>query len=207
MILPDFLASAKHVTLPAKSRLFQQGQFCDTFYVLLEGSVRVFARSPGGKEIVLYRVGPGEMCTLTTSCMLSHKQYPADAITESDITAIAMSKVEFDQLINFSDEFRNFVFSSFGERLIAMIGRVEQLSLESIEQRLANFLLEYAGPENNITYTHKAIAREIGSAREVVTRQLKVFADHGWIDINRGSVTLLDRNALIGLTQINVNSH
>ena len=201
--LPEFLASADHVTLPASSNLFQQGQVCDKFYVLLEGSIRVFASSPAGKEVVLYRVGPGEMCTLTTSCLLSNKRYPANAVTEEDITAVALPKIEFDQLINSSDEFRQFVLSSFGERLTAMIVRVEQLALESIEQRLAYFLLEHASTDNNITYTHQAIANEIGSAREVVTRQLKVFADKGWIDISRGSVTLHDRKALTCLTQIN----
>jgi CRP/FNR family transcriptional regulator len=200
--LSDFPASANRVTLPAKSILFRQGQVCDTFYVLLEGSIRVLARSAAGKEIVLYRVGPGDLCTLTTSCLLSGSRYPSDAIAESEVTAMAMQKTEFNKLVNSSDEFRALVLSSFGERLTSLIVLVEQLALQSIEWRLATFLLEHTGPGNILSTTHQEIANEIGSVREVVSRQLKVFSDQGWIDINRGSITLRDRNALRLLTQI-----
>ena len=76
--LPDVVEASVRASLTAGDTLFQQGQPCKTYYILLEGSIRVFARSPSGREIVLYRVCPGDICVLTTSCMLSGSRYPAD---------------------------------------------------------------------------------------------------------------------------------
>lgn len=184
------------------AQVFRQGEACHNYYIALSGCIKVFARSPGGKEIVLYRVEPGDICVLTTSCMLSSSQYPADAIAETDVTAIALPKEEFERLMHDSDEFRAFVLSSFGNRLTGLITLVEQVALESIEQRLASFLLERTQPEHPVLQaTHQDIATEIGTAREVVSRQLKALAERGVVSLSRGSVTVLDRTALENSTR------
>jgi len=129
--------------------------------------------------------------------MLSNSRYPADAVADSDITAIAIAKADFDRMIRDSDEFRSFVLSSFGSRLAGLITLVEQVALESIEHRLARFLLDRTHIDKPVlAATHQEIAVEIGSAREVVSRQLKSFEARSWITPARGNITVLDRAAL-----------
>ena len=191
------LHSARRVAVNHGAQVFRQGEACQNYYIALSGCIKVFARSPGGKEIVLYRVEPGDICVLSTSCMLSNSHYPADAIAETDVTAIALPKQEFDRLMHDSDEFRSFVLSSFGNRLKGLISLVEQVALESIEQRLASFLLQRTQLQQPVLQaTHQDIATEIGTAREVVSRQLKVLAERGVVSLARGSITVLDRGAL-----------
>ena len=195
--LPVALKTARQVEVKRGAQVFRQGEACQNYYIALQGCIKVFARSPGGKEIFLYMVEPGDICVLTTSCMLSKIRYPADAIAESDVTAIALAKSEFDHLMNVSEEFRSFVLSSFGNRLAGLITLVEQVALESIEHRLVTFLLENTDIDSPVMEaTHQEIATEIGSAREVVSRQVKNLEERGWIAPARGNITVLDRAAL-----------
>jgi CRP/FNR family transcriptional regulator len=195
--LPLELESARRVKVSRGEQVFRQGEACHNYYIALSGCIKVFARSPGGKEIVLYRVEPGDICVLTTSCILSNSDYPADAIAETDVTAIALPKGDFDRLMHDSDEFRSFVLSSFGNRLKGLITLVEQVALESIEQRLATFLLERTDIDHQmLEATHQDIATEIGTAREVVSRQVKSLAERRVVSLARGSITVLDRAAL-----------
>lgn len=66
--LPLELESARRVKVSRGEQVFRQGEACHNYYIALSGCIKVFARSPGGKEIVLYRVEPGDICVLTTSC-------------------------------------------------------------------------------------------------------------------------------------------
>lgn len=197
MLLSDELDALPEMKIPSGTGIFHQGQACENYFILVEGSARIFTRSAAGKEVVLYRVEPGDMCVLTTSCLLSSQTFPAEAIAETDMRVKVMQKSQFDKLVNKSAEFRKFVFSSFGRRLSNLITTVEKLALESIEQRLAKYLL--LQPESRIATTHQDLALEIGTAREVVSRHLKRFELEGWIKLGRGTIELLNRQALHNL--------
>lgn len=197
MQLNDILEKLPEMTIPAGTNIFHQGQSCENYFILKEGSARIFTRSVAGKEVVLYRVEPGDMCVLTTSCLLSSHKFPAEAVAETDMRVKIMAKSQFDRLVNESAAFREFVFGSFGRRLANLITTIEKLALESIEQRLAKYLL--LQPDNQIAITHQDLALEIGSAREVVSRHLKRFESEGWIKLGRGHIELLNRQALHNL--------
>lgn len=194
MQLNEALEALPEVSIPAGTGIFHQGQSCENYFILIQGSARVFTRSAAGKEVVLYRVEPGDMCVLTTSCLLSSQTFPAEAVAETEMRVKVMPKSQFDKLVNESADFREFVFKSFGRRLGNLITTIEKLALESIEQRLAKYLL--LQPDNKIAITHQDLALEIGTAREVVSRHLKRFESEGWINLGRGHIELLDRKAL-----------
>ncbi|MDX1733928.1 MAG: Crp/Fnr family transcriptional regulator [Halioglobus sp.] len=196
LVLPEIVAAAKTAAFAANGCLFRQGDSCENYLVLKSGSIKVFARSPGGKEILLYRVLPGDICVLTTSCLLSGSRYPAEALTETDVSAAVIPRADFERHLRESEEFRTFVLSSYGERIADLIALVEQVALASIEQRLVQYLLQYAGTDGRVSATHQDIATEIGSVREVVSRHLRAFSERGWIDTGRGSIRLLDISAL-----------
>ena len=78
------LATAKPVSLRAGTVVFRDGQECGTYFLLIEGSIRVYTLSDRGREIVLYRSEPGQACVLTTTCLLATQPYPAEEIAEQD---------------------------------------------------------------------------------------------------------------------------
>ncbi len=188
---------AQPVSIPASTTLFTPGAPCRQFMLLLDGVVRVQAVSAGGREILLYRLRPGDSCVMTTSCLLGGLAYPAEGIAETPIRAAVFPDHVFEQLLAESAAFRRFVFGAYATRLVDLATRIEEVALERIDTRLARLLLEYVQQEGStIERTHQSIAADLGSAREVVSRQLKAFEDHGWVELGRGQIIVLDRPAL-----------
>jgi CRP/FNR family transcriptional regulator len=194
--LPEPLRETAEIVVPAGECVFAQGQRAENYLVVTEGSVKVFARSSEGREVILYRVKAGEMCTLTTSCMLGRTKYPAEAVTETEVRAKIIDAAGFERALDESGPFRQFVFRSLGERLAEIMQRMEQLVLESVHLRLVRCLLSRADASGVAIATHEQLALEVGTAREVVSRHLGIMEGEGLIVTERGQVRLLRLDAL-----------
>ncbi|MEQ8604763.1 MAG: Crp/Fnr family transcriptional regulator [Marivibrio sp.] len=194
-------AVAQSITLPADKVVFAPGRPPEHFMLLLEGVVRVQQTAPGGREIVLYRVAGGETCIMTTACLLSHEAYAAEGVTETEVKAVAIPKTAFDDLIATSPGFRQLVFSDYSNRIADLMHVVEEVAFERIDKRLAQKILARADVEGEVAATHQALAVELGTAREVVSRHLKEFQRRGLVDLARGRLRLADREGLRALAE------
>ena len=132
---------ARLVHLKAGQKVFSQGQSCEAFLIVNAGSVRVSTVTETGRELMLYRVGPGETCVLTTACLLSSADYDAEGLAEADTDALVLPKALFDALLAQSAAFRHFVFSSYGDRLRGLIALVQEVSQRHVDRRLARYLI------------------------------------------------------------------
>ena len=197
--LPECLNSFRLATLPAGTPVFRAGDPCTNFYFVQKGSVRVDLINGEGKSILLYRIGPGETCILSTSCLIAEEVYCAEAFTETEVEAIAVPKFDFQNLMSSSQPFRELVFSSFSSRLSMMMSKVDEVSFASLDKRLARRLLELGKGNDVIEVTHEQLANDLGSAREVISRKLLDWEKHGLIVRGRGSVSISMASGLIGL--------
>ncbi len=193
--------SAREIELPAGTVAFSSGQACANYLFVTQGSVRVQLTAESGREIVLYRVGPGETCVLTTTALLADDNYMAEGVAETPVRAIALPAPLFRQLMAQSETFRQFVFSTFGQRVTALMQVIQGVAFGHIGPRLAALLLSRAEDRREIALTHQELAVELGTAREVVSRQLKEFERRGWVKLGRGRVALADRPALQALSR------
>jgi len=187
------------MAIPAGTTIFHQGDQCLNYLLVVSGSVKVITRAENGREIVLYHITSGGSCVLTTSCIISSEDYPAEGVTETDIVALAIPKLIFEQYMGESKAFRKQVFHSYGDRLIKLITLVEEISFAKLELRLAKYLLHNGSVNTPIHTTHQALATELGSAREVISRQLKEFENQGWVKLNRGKIEITNHDALTNL--------
>jgi CRP/FNR family transcriptional regulator len=190
------LAAQPVMRAPKGAVLFQPGQPCRGFPLLLEGTVRVSQVSPAGREIVLYHVGPGEGCLLSGSCLLGHSDYRASGVAESDATLVAIPPALFHELMLGYEPFRRFVFGMYGERLAQVMELVEEVAFRRLDARLAQLLVR-RGPV--VEATQQALAEELGSVREIVSRLLRQFEARGWVELARNRITLRDPGALAEL--------
>lgn len=195
-LVDDTAAVEKNV--PADSLLFSPGASCEHYVYVRSGRVRVELLSSTGNQLLLYRLGTGQTCVMTTSCLLSKDDYSAQAVTESDVDLLLVPRATFNQLIAESEAFRSFVFSGFANRLSVMMARIAELTAMTIDQRLAAALLVHSDlhADGWIGLTHEQLAVEIGSAREVVSRRLAHFEKNGLIQRQRGRIEVLDSAAL-----------
>ena len=188
---------AKHskiVEAPIGTVGYREGGACGAYVMRLAGQSRVYKMSASGREILLYRVGAGETCVITTTCLLGNSNYPASTIVEEAITDVIIPSNAFNQLMIDSKVFRTFVMTNYGALISDLIVLLDEVAFHSLDARLAKLLLDAGDKE--INRTHQQIADELGTAREVVSRQLKRFEQKGWVALGRGHVEISDRAKL-----------
>jgi CRP/FNR family transcriptional regulator, anaerobic regulatory protein len=177
--------------VPRGTVLFRPEAACQGFVVVLKGSIKVSLIAENGREIVLYRVRPGEVCLQTFGCLVNHTAYSAEGVAETDLEIEVIPPGEFQRRVGSEPEFRDALFSAVASRFSDLERLVEDVALSTIAERLARALLRLA-IDDMVDATHEALAIEIGSAREVVSRQLAQFARDGLIEVGRGHIALRD---------------
>lgn len=199
----DVLTSKSQViAVPAGTVIFGPGKSPEHLLLLLEGRVRVQQVSESGREIVLYRVEAGQSCVLTTACMLAHEDYSAEGIAETDVRAVAIPRAVFDELVGKSVAFRSFVFTAYSRRITDLFQVIEDIAFQRVDIRLAQKLLDLERGSGTVNATHQQLAAELGTAREVISRQLGEFQRRGWIAQSRGRIDLQDPTGLERLASL-----
>lgn len=191
--LDALMASATFMTVPAGAMMFDENQPCMGFALLLSGSARVVKAAPSGRELHLYDVLPGETCILTSSCLLGKSTYHARCTMQQRAEIVVLPPDTFRLLFSASHSFREHVFSRFSERISDLLQLVAAVAFQKMDQRLAAWLTERPSP---IRITHQAVADDLGSLREIISRLLKNFADQGWVRLGREHIEVLDEAAL-----------
>ncbi len=189
------------ISLPKDTVVFGPGKAPENLLLMLEGTVRVQQLAENGREIVLYRAHAGESCVLTTACLLAYEDYSAEGIAETDIRAVAIPRAVFDDLVANSPVFRNFVFAAYSRRITDLFLVIEEIAFRRMDIRLAKKLLDLGGNSGLVRATHQQMAAELGTAREVVSRQLSEFQRREWVAQSRGEIRIVDQDALKDLAQ------
>jgi CRP/FNR family transcriptional regulator, anaerobic regulatory protein len=189
----DMVTNGQGVNVPAGTVAFEEGERCHSYLLVLAGQVRVVKPTSIGRELLLYRVMPGDNCILTVSCLLGGCAYQARGIVEADVTGISIARYVFMQLVEQSPEFRSYLFRFFGERVTRLMELIDAVAFHRLDQRLAALLLMH-GPV--VATTHQSLADELGSVREVVSRILGDFQAQRIVQLDRGQIFILNREAL-----------
>jgi CRP/FNR family transcriptional regulator len=195
-MLRELTAKAIYARIPAGRDVFVEGDSIDAIALLLSGVVRVYKIGETGREITLYRFGHGESCILTANAILSRQSFPAIATVEKDAEAILVPAEYFRQWVSRYTAWRDFVFDLFAQRLASVIAVVEEVAFQRMDGRVATLLLRRGQAQNPLRITHQEIASELGSSREVISRLLEDFASRGLIRTRRGTIEILDYEAL-----------
>jgi CRP/FNR family transcriptional regulator len=191
--LERLLADSQILRANAGAVLFDEDSPCQAFPLLVQGTIRVSKTGANGRELQLYRVVPGEACILTSSCLLGQVAYRARGVADSDVVAVALPPAVFTALLAEHEPFRRYVFGLFAERMAELMALVEAVAFQRLDQRLAALLL---GKGRIVRTTHQALADELGSVREIVSRLLKSFAERGLVSLSREQVEIVDARRL-----------
>ena len=174
-------------------RLFEEGSPCRGFPLVLEGEVCVSKSSAdGGRTMELYRVTPGEMCVVSASSLLSQRDLTAQGVAVTPTRLVMLSPQLFERWTA-HPAFRKFVFGVFSERLSDLMILIDAIAFHRLDQRLADHLL---GHGQCYRTTHQALADELGTVREIITRLLNRFEAAGHIGLGRERIDVLDPGSL-----------
>lgn len=183
------------MTLKPGQVLFRAGDVAQGFVVVLEGRVEVMLTGASGREILLYAIEPGQSCIQTTLGLMGADPYSGEAVTVTPCRIVILPRPLFQELMNGSKPFRSFVFRAFAARMSELTQLLEQVAFARIESRLARALCDMARA-GEVHATHADLAARIGSAREVVSRQLEKWAARDLIKVDRGRITISDAESL-----------
>lgn len=158
--------------------------------------------SDEGKEITLYRLHKGDMCMLSASCVINSITFDVFVDAEEDSECYVISGPAFAAAAERNPAVKIFALETAVGRFSDVMWVMQQILFMSMDKRLAIFLSDESARtgSDTVTLTHEQIARYMGSAREVVSRMLKYFANEGIVEVLRGGVTILDKKRLRQLT-------
>jgi CRP/FNR family transcriptional regulator len=161
--------------------------------LVLEGCIRSYISSEGGKEVTLFLVQHGEPCLLSTSCASCQVQ------TLADSRLLLIERHVWEGLTQDCPGVLRFSLSAMRRHMEAMLRAVEVQFFSPVEKRVASLLVEHMeleGSTGTLRLTHNEIALHLGTAREVVSRTLEEFSRTGLLKTGRGRLTILDSAAL-----------
>jgi CRP/FNR family transcriptional regulator len=122
-------------------------------------------------------------------------------MTEVETRAVIIPLHVFQETFDKSKGFRDFVCATFGGRIRDFIMLLESIATRNVDVRLARYLLEKKSDENFVEASHKVLAFELGTAREVVSRHLKDFEANGWVKLSRKNIELLNTDEMYQLVE------
>ena len=181
-------------------QLAGSGAPCQFMTFVIAGCIKIYTLSLEGREITLFRVKTGDCCIMSAACILSGRPFPAMAVVEETVTAVALSGAAFLEFFGRSAELRHHVMDMFADRFAAMSTLVEEVTFNRMDKRLAKFLAQKQHHEK-LEITHETIASELGTAREVVSRLLSDFQKKGYVRLSRGELVIENIAALLRLAE------
>jgi CRP/FNR family cyclic AMP-dependent transcriptional regulator len=181
----------------AGTMVFGEGEPCTGLYVVQAGQIRIFKSSAGGREQVLGVEGPGS--SVAELPVFDGGNYPASVTAIGDAQLLFISKQDFQAVCLANPQVALKVLRVVGARLRRLVGIIEELSFTTVRHRLAAFLLRLPrieGQSVTLPANNQELAAQIGTVRELVSRNLSRFQSEGFIRLDGRTVVLLDAKRL-----------
>ena len=177
------------------ARVHSPLESCVGILLLRSGQLRAYLLSEDGRDVTLYRLFGGEVCILSASCVMDSVNIDLYIDAEEDTEAYCISAGVFRRLMQQNVHVRCYAYQMTAERFSDSMWTMQQVLFMSADRRLAIFLTDELAKTggDEVRMTHDQMAKYMGSAREVVSRMLKYFAQEGWVRLFRGGVQVLDR--------------
>ena len=178
--------------VPAGTIVAEKGSYCHGLALLLSGELRVAMNSEDGREVTIYHIFKGRICPLSAACVLGDFKGNTVTVTaETDVKVMWVSRGFFAQSFAESEAFYRFVINDISNRLFEATEVVDSIAFVPVKKRLAQLLYSTSnGGRSPVYITHEGIARELGTAREVISRELKGFERLGILTLSRGRLDI-----------------
>ena len=167
---------------------------CKGLIAVLSGQLRTYLMSDEGREVTLFRVNGGDVCVLSTASLMDSIEYDVLIEPTEETEVLVLPADCLNQVVKNNPQVELYLYKTAAERFSEVMWTIQQILFQRIDQRVATFLCEESARSKELTLcmTHDEIARNIGSAREVVTKALKYLAEYGVIELKRGKIIILD---------------
>lgn len=167
---------------------------CLGLLIVLDGVIRVNVLSEDGREITLYKIKNNQCCVLSASCIISQITFDTEIVVEKDCEVIILNPSIFSKIMEDNILIRCHIYELIIERFSEVMWIMQEILFLKMDKRIALFLVNKYNETGSLTIkiTHEQVGKELGTAREVVTRMLKKFETDGLVELKRGYIEIKD---------------
>lgn len=188
-LVEEIISVSRHKKISGRLQLKKEGDTLTDFVFLLAGEKRVYKTNNRGREITLYEMEKGDICVLNVVCILSNSRLPANAESLNDIEMLLIAADDFKRIMVKYDEMRMFVYGRIIGSLVTIMSLISEITFTKVDERLIDYLFEKS-ENGRINQTHRTIANDLGTSREVVSRLLKDLERKGLVELSRNRIEL-----------------
>ena len=180
------------------SIVFDNSSSCLGLLNVISGQVRAYLVSDEGKEVTIFKLEDNDLCVLSASCIIKQITFDTQLVANEDTKVLIVPSNIIEDLAYMNIELRCYLYEKALARFSDVMWNMQELLFKGLDSRIANYLInQYERTDSTIIkVTHEEIANDINSAREAVTRILKLFVQYGLIKLQKGSIELVDVDAL-----------
>jgi len=174
---------------------------CVGVIIITKGALSTSLLSDAGSEIVLFKLYKGDICVLSSSCIMEPITFDVNIEVDEDMEGLVINSDAYKKLCDSNVYVDCFTYKLVAENFSSVMWAIHQILFMRFDKRLAVFLVDEAARtgSNIINLTHEQIAKYTGSAREVVSRMLKRFAEDNIVNLSRGEIQIVNKRALLDI--------
>lgn len=181
--------------------IYNSAQGCKGVLIIRKGSMRIYMVSPEGREVTLYRLNEGDVCVFAAACLIEEIDFDILIEAAEYTETVTIPAADLQPIMKENKVFENYLYKKTAERFTNVMWTIQNILFKKVDQRIARCLWEEMLRQDCdvVKITQEEIAREIGSAREVVTKTMKHMAGDQLIKNGRGKVEILNKQELYKL--------
>lgn len=168
---------------------------CKGMINIIKGSLRVYMISEDGKEINLYKLNNGDVCTLSALCIMEEIMFDTFMEAEEETEIMVINIFVLKEIMKKNIFLENYMYKQTVIKFSEFMWNLQDVLFTKLDRRLALFLLKQE-VSDTVCLTHEQIANQLGSAREVISRILKKFEKEELIELARGKIIIKNKNEL-----------
>ncbi len=191
-LISEIIAVSVIKAIPKDTEIIREGQFSKVIPVVMEGLIKVFTRTEE-KELLLYYIKPNESCVMSFTTSIKNEPSKIFAMTEEDTTVLLLPVDKVSKWVLQFPDINTFFFQQYNLRYSELLDTIQHLLIDKMDTRLINYLQEKVELTKNqsLPLSHRQIANDLGTAREVVSRVIKKLEHEGKLKQHTHSIEIL----------------
>jgi len=173
-LITELLAVSEVKDFPTNSELVKAGQYVKYIPIVLNGLVKVFTQFED-KELLLYYIQPEQSCIMSFSSCINHENSKIFAIAEEESSVLLIPSAHIEKWVIAFPKINLLFYQQYNLRYAELVDTIHHMLYYRLDKRLLDYLLDKikVTGKNPIKISHKEIAHDLGTAREVVSRLVK----------------------------------
>lgn len=189
----EMLSKGKILEAEAGDVLMQAGQPITSTMLLLDGRIKIYREDDEGNEFLMYYLEPGSACAFSIMCAVNNEVSQITAVAETESTLLSVPFAESISWMRKYGSWDEFVLRNYRARFEELLLTLDQIAFRSMDERLLFYLKRKSEAEGSeIHISHQEIARDLNTAREVVSRLLKKLEQRGAVKLERNKIAIVD---------------